>query len=560
METDWKTLTLEGDGFEAGRQHVRQAGVNTCQQGMLRFYSELLERVLRQSNAPLGDRLVRGAVTSVVLPILVRQFLLRVPTEVRDRLRGVAQETGFSASKLEQALVLPDLLPWLQGQAAHFLPMHFLREHSLPRLGCSSFVARGDRFLIGRNLDFPGVGYWDLSPVIQLRKPRSGLRSISFTSAGITVGGISGLNEAQLYVALHQHYSADVSLKGTLPFILAEAILTEATNLTQATQILRRSRLGSGWAFVLADGKTRQACVWEGASSANGVRELRDQGVLTHTNYFQSGSCRNQEFSNSARMHWDNVHRNLRMSDLLKEAGEGLTVQQAARVLSDHYDTYWNEEKIVNRTVSQAFNIQSFVLDLEAMQIWLAEGRSPVHLGEYRQYSLGEVFEGKAGRTQDSVAGFRFRSPNKETAKRSLVRGVVEGMDGNEAEALVHLKASLKETFTPEVALIAGVLSMRLEKEKEADALFSRAALTIESQWRPLKAKPPEYYEIRLYQGRLADLQGKTKLANQHYQAVSGAKDLEDTCLKRLASRRRPWSRKALNRLLLPFSTYAPFT
>ncbi len=544
-----------------GRQHAEQVGP-VCRVGMPLFYSGLMARILNQAPADFSDRVARASLKKLLDPLLVNRLLRQVPAGSLECLAGMAEGAGLNRRELEIALVLPDLLPTATGLLAHLFPTRFVEGVPGVRLGCSSFVSASDPFLIARNLDFPGVGYWDRYPVIQQSTPDSGLRSISFTSAGVALGGITGINEAQVFVAIHQHYSHTLSLTGQLPFVIGEKILRTASSLDDALAILEKSKLASSWAFILADGKTRQAAVWEATPKVHGLRRLKPgAATLTHSNFFQTPQCQPTEYAMSERMNWDNYWRKTRLDQLLKAADGNVTPAVAARAISDHLDPFWGEEKIVNRIVSQAFNIQSLVVDPVSMQAWLASGNSPIHLRDFKRFDLGEVFAGRTGATAESVPGYRFQDTSKANAKNEFILSLISALDGDESAALLKLKASLDHHFTPEVALTAAVVSMRQGELDQAERWLDKATDAIQAKLktRPGTPAPPEYFEMRLYQGRLADLQGKHVQAKAHYRFVAQAPDLKDVNLKRLARARKPYSRKKLAQLLLPYSTYAPF-
>src|SRR5262249_40440139 len=120
-----------------------------------------------------------------------------LPPMAKDRIQGVAAASALSVEELTIAMVLPDLMPILESLAGKVAPGTLIGV-SAPRFGCSSFVASGKYFLQGRNLDFPGVAYWDRYPVLQQTSLDGKLRYIGFTTAGVPIGGITGINEAQV--------------------------------------------------------------------------------------------------------------------------------------------------------------------------------------------------------------------------------------------------------------------------------------------------------------------------------------------------------------------------
>lgn len=556
-----RVIHLRGSEREQGRQHAEQVGA-ACQVGMPSFYHRLHTRLLSQQPTPWHRKALWSAAKTIVDPFLVDRLLRAVPQAYKDRLAGMAEVAQLSERQLLTALVLPDLFPLVQGGVGYILPNRFVEVAQPLRLGCSSFVSRGESFLVGRNLDFPGVGYWDRYPVLQARSPTNRLRSVSFTTAGVPIGGITGINEAQISVSIHQHYCQTVSLRGQLPFLIGETILNEASNLDEALAILKKSRLTSSWAFLVADGKRRDAFLWESTPRAQGIVRLSDrQGVLAHSNFFQTPACQAREFAATARMNWDNYWRKTRLETLVRDSDGKLTPSLAAKALSDHWDPHWEEEKILNRIVSQSFNIQSLVLEPEKMQVWFAHGNSPIHLGNFQKYDLQAILEGGSGEQPGIVPGYRFEDSRKAEAKTAFITAFIYAMDGDEPTALVHLKKSLATSFCPEVAQIAGVLCLKNEEWERAAQYFDSAVEWIEKrlQSAPGLRTPPEYYECRLFQGRTKDLQGKHGEAASHYNALIGGKDIEDRNLLRIAKRRKPFCRQDLQKLILPFSSYVPF-
>ncbi len=558
---DWKTIHLKGVDREIGRQHAEAVG-EACRIGMPKFYHDLLHRMLHRRAPKWKDRLVLGLTKALIDPVLVNRILRGVPVGFRERIAGMAEAGGLSARELNIALVLPDLGPIVQTALSRAFPARFVDGVSTVRFGCSSFVARGDRFLVGRNLDFPGVAYWDRYPIIQSLTPHNGLRSISFTTAGVPIGGITGINEAQIFVAIHQHYCRQASLSGNLPFILGERILSEARTLEDAVAILNQAKLSSSWAYVLADGKTRDAAIWEGTPKVKGLHRLSGSNdVLAHSNYFQTTACAPTEYATSARMNWDNYYRKSRLEALVREAGGALTPEMAARALSDHFDAYWGEEKVSNRTVSQSYNIQSVVVDPVNMVAWLATGNAPIHLREFRQYDLGAIFDGGEGRTEHVFPAFRFSNPEQAQAKEAFILSFVHAMDGQDEEALNWVGRSIGFHLSPEVALTGALVAMKEGEFAQAEQWLQSAAEWVQSRCEKTGQRPPpESFEIRLFQGRVADLLGKRARAQALYDAVATSPDLEDANLRRVATQQRPYRKQDLSKMLLPYSSYVPFS
>lgn len=488
--------------------------------------------------------------------VIVRRMHRNVPDWAFDRIRGMCDVSGRSMSEMSVALILPDLMPLFEVWLAKFAPHLFVPVEFPPLFGCSSFFARGDRFLFGRNLDFPGVGYWDRYPVVQVTEPERRLRYIAFTTAGVPFGGITGVNEDRLAVALHQHYSRAGNLGGKLPFLIAEHILMHARTIEEALEFLGRQKVATSWAFLIADGKSRQAVIYEAHSKAQSANRLTGQN-LAHANFYQTSQCRAHELATSARMNWDNYCRKERLEELLTEAGNGLAPERAVKILSDHFDPYWNEEKPFNRTVSQVYNIQSVLFDLEKMTAWMAEGDAPVHLRNYVELDLGALFAGKTGRTGKILEGYRFQSEQKREAKECFIRSFIHAFDGKYDLAETWLRHSLEACYLAEPALIWGVLRLKAGDFAGARAIFLEARAFLE---RKRKDKfPPEYFEILIYLARTHDLLGERELALALYSEVEKHEECGDLNLKRIAQAKKKYEARHLGRIVMPYSSYVPF-
>ena len=453
--------------------------------------------------------------------------------------------------------------PLLQAYAGRFGAVNFVDVSPPPLFGCSSFVHNGKKFLQARNLDFPGVGYWDRYPVIQMMAPKKTLRYIGFTTAGVPIAGITGVNEAQISVALHQHYCFETNLKGHLPFVIGEDILRRARNLEEALAILRNYKVASSWAFVVADGKKRRAFIYETHPKAAGVRWLDESNpTLTHSNFYQTSEPASLEYATTERMVWDNYSRSQRLKQIIEKAGDRFDIAEAVKAISDHWDPYWDTEKIMNRTVSQIYNVQSVVWDLENMKAYFAEGDAPVQLGKYFEYDMGAIFAGHSGKTGRSFDGYVFQNDNRRKAKHYFIQSFVHSFEGKTSEARSELTETLKHEDFAEVRLISGLIAMKEGDYSCASEMFKTAKESIEQEKLRLKKEvfPPEYFEIWLYWARSLDLQGKREEALKEYSGIEVHPDLKDTSIKKIVSQKKVYTRDKLDQIVMPYSSYLPFT
>ncbi len=555
-----RVLHTRGSDRKIGHEHMEKMGIPVADT-MPGFFYRFWQSVFDFKSTRRLERLGLSVGKYLIDPWLINRLFSNLPPYVRERVEGMCDVSGAKFEELATSLVLPDLLPLLQAYAGRIGQVRMVDVRMPEGLGCSSFLAKGNQFLQGRNLDFPGVAYWDRYPVIQMIEPPDGMKYIGFTTAGAPIGGITGINEAQISVALHQHYALETNLRGGLPFICGEEILKKAKTLEDAVKILQSYRFANSWAFVIADGKTQDGFLFESNPKKNKILWLSERNPIAHSNHFQLLSDTTQEYAMTTRMNWDNYCRKTRLENLTREKGNALDFKSAVTIISDHYDLYWGEEKIINRTVSQVYNIQSLVWDLGNMKVFFAEGDAPVHLRKYVEFDLGEIFSGKEGRTGQELPAFRFKNENQFKAKEAYILSFVSAFDGNYHDAEKELERCLELDFCPEAAFVAGVVSLKNGKEKTGLELFQKARKAIEDKAKEKNKTdfPPEYFESLIFEARALDLLGRRKEAKAAYAHLANHPKLLDSNLRKIAKKAGPYQRAKLDQILMPYSSFIPF-
>lgn len=557
-----KIISVQGTDYEMGRQHAEQLGEDILH-GMAPFFYRFFKQVLNPTGLSSLETFGLKVMSKGIGPFLVGKLVSQIPPHLRERIRGISEGSKLPEKIFLTAFVLPDLLPMLQAHWIRLKPHLAVPVTSPPLFGCSSFVAKGAQFLQGRNLDFPGVSYWDRYPVLQLTSPDKGFRYVGITSAGVPLGGISGINEEGISVAIHQHYSLQTNWKGTLPFVIAEKILNEADSLKKALDILNEASLASSWAFVVADGKTQDAFIFESNPEKKGIRWLADEGnLLSHSNFYQSDTCKRKDYATTERMNWDNFWRKSTLEKIIREQLAQLTPEIAVKALSDHTDGFWGEEKTVNRTISQVYNIQSYVIDPKQLKIYLAEGDCPIHLGSYQEYDLKALFAGQDAKTEVCLKPYSFQDPSRKKAKEEYILSFVSAFDQDFPLAYSRLQKSLESCFVPEAALVSALVNMRCGGSLGTSLeLLEKAQFEIEMKMhaKGVNHFPPEYFEILIYQARAYDLKGDRIEAKRLYKKIEEHPDLRDQNIFKLAQLAKEYTRKKLGRMIMPYSTYIPF-
>ena len=157
---------------------------------------------------------------------------------------------------------------------------------------CSALVVIGDRsenggILLGRNLDFPSLGYvHEYSLVTVYRSPEKR----TFASVGFPglVGCLSGMNDAGLCLGVLEICHVKTGEKrfdaGGIPFALCyRRILEECKTVEEAEKLLRSMKRTTLTSLAISDPK--RAVVFEITPQSVVVRQPED-GICSCTNHF----------------------------------------------------------------------------------------------------------------------------------------------------------------------------------------------------------------------------------------------------------------------------------
>ncbi|MBI1859793.1 MAG: hypothetical protein HYR96_02610 [Deltaproteobacteria bacterium] len=152
-----RVLHLSGTPYEVGRQHAEAVGEEIVQ-GMAGFYSSFWNRMMNPELAG-ARKLIFSIVGKLIDPLLIGRLAGQLPETARALIAGLSGGDDRRYRELVRSTVLPDMMPILLSMSAQLRPLSVIPASDPPLFGCSSFFAKGDSLLRGRNLDFPGVAY-----------------------------------------------------------------------------------------------------------------------------------------------------------------------------------------------------------------------------------------------------------------------------------------------------------------------------------------------------------------------------------------------------------------
>ncbi len=304
-------LYLTGKPEDRARQMGAMRGISPA---VIDYFSHKIIRTVQPSY-------LRSPFT-LALNQIVRLLHRRVPGPWAEELDALAAGFGLDSIELKRAASLPDIATMLQGVSAGSAG------------GCTS-VAWKDKnghFVMGRNLDFGGVGAWDAHPLLVVVSPEAGsaeLKHLVFSAHGMPWGGITGVNEAGISFAVHQNYTRDQSLSGLPMVLLGEMVLRKARTLEEAVEILRANRPPALWTFVLTDIFRGRSMAVESSSRHFAVRESESE--LVQTNHVHDPEIRKWE-NMLLPDKTNSVYRHEKAMAML--GGSAATASAAAEILS----------------------------------------------------------------------------------------------------------------------------------------------------------------------------------------------------------------------------------
>jgi len=278
-------LHLEGTGYEMGFQHGYLMGAAVAKVASDEFFIDIGRDYISMLG-PLGpvieDLLLteigkRMGVNTGIMPadfvidffkMVAKQNEKYIPKEYLDEMHGIvdgAKAAGVNLNYDDILLVnvgfdallsvgYPIATPLLEAAAKAGQLINGLR------LSCNAFVMDGnatigDNLFLGRDFMFSGPGFTDYPVIFEIYgKGRN--RIVSVGVAGI-VGVIAGMNEKGLGIGMDMVPSIDCTPTdvgmGTL--LTARDVMAKANELSEAVSMIKKSKRGVSWLYILADGK-----------------------------------------------------------------------------------------------------------------------------------------------------------------------------------------------------------------------------------------------------------------------------------------------------------------
>ena len=510
VQGNLRILTLEGSGYQMGRQHG-EALREEIHQGVLPFFGNYTEFDAHLRKLPEANRRAVAAQLDREIFDRLRPF---VPQVYLDELRGIAEGAGLPSEVVLRGNFLSELL---QITVKQQVPSEGVEAGA----GCTGFAVAGPAtrdggLLHGKNTDYRGTGVWDRFPVLLLSKPADGFAYVRGTSAGL-IKCNTCMNEHGITLGGHFLFSTDVAADGVAFTILENEIMRRAANLREAISIVEEGPRAGAFAFILSDGKTGEAVALECTRAEVSQRWLSDGAVFMSNVCTASDSQKQRDILLQASVGRNPLSRWRRIGDLITEHHGAIDLDTALRFLGDHYDEASGRERGAAHTIASIASVTSVLLRPERREIWMGVGPVPAANNPFLGFDCRAAL---AGRGEIEFLGRRSGNPFGEDARLRAVHRYAEAAclydrSPGEVDAMLKLLHEALEVDPQEPVYPRMIARLHLlaNDPDPAEAMLRRA-LAIPAQG------PSELAEAWLLLGYGCDLRKAREDARDAYRRV----------------------------------------
>ncbi|HEY9631220.1 MAG TPA: C45 family peptidase [Coleofasciculaceae cyanobacterium] len=373
-----KVVWLQGTPYEMGYQH-----------GTL----------LHDEIASLGEEVMGALRFSGRGLALGRLAMRRSFPDVIEECRGLSDATQDIGMTMDACMVLA-YADVYQEQFAYLLPEILFHE------GCAGFVSMGDASIDGhlyhaRTLDNNNkpIDYWIKNPTVFIRQPSDGIPHV-FTGIPGAVWPNSGFNAEGVSISLdtaHPRTFDDISLKGASNVQLMAKIMKQAHSYEEAKALMSTWEHARANLILIADGKSKQAGVFEILGRELGIREVSNNGTLYMTNHFVAPETAGKDPDPAA----SSLSRYKRLQQVFDREGAytnygQFNAEAMVKVLRDRTDPATLQVSplsVYDDDVSVGGNgsMRQELFDNDRLLFWVAGGSVPIPENPFVCFSFGEM-------------------------------------------------------------------------------------------------------------------------------------------------------------------------
>lgn len=516
--------SVESMAYQLGQRTLRDVHA-----GSISFFADYVERVLK--NSPIHK--AAGALQWATHRWVTRKLRQNIPGEFKKAIHAFSEGSLIPIDTLYDAFLMPETFLWLVG--TYHKRLGTVRSHGLgapPTFGCTSAIVRppgAQSTLHGRNFDYFGIDYWDQYATIVFYHPDDGIDYVSVSTAGFIGGGITSMNAAGLTFAVHQHVVDHFNLSGVPVGIAGDEVMRRAHTIEEAVSILRDYPPVAGWTYVMSEGDTGRAAIYEVAPGRENLYFLPEsQPALGYANVYWGSDFKTTEIDYYPEFRRANYARQQRTQEMLNELtrqdrpAEALDI---AKILGDCTCPETGQTRLFGPTIAAAHTVASVVFDPENRRLWVGTGRSPTSRRWFVPFTLGMNGDTNHGSPDPRVQPFTA-FPNWEDGLHGRAFDLYRHAchlfwEGESDERLLIMIEYALALYPqePNLQILAGLLALRIQRGTRAEGAFRRALDII--------SDPSRQAEVQIFLAWALDLQGQRTAARHIYQKVSKDKAAE---------------------------------
>ena len=285
----------------------------------------------------------------------------------------------------------PSFSRGLQYHALHDVSQYLI-DNPLVRpiqVGCTAVAVGGQRsrdghLLVGRLFDFEGGPRFDQDKVVFTVEPDHGYPFMHVCWGGMS-GGVTGLNQAGLWVSINAAVTAGQSFVGRPIVMVVRDVLQHCRTLDEAVAVITAAPVFVSDGVLLASRDEQRVIVVEKGPTGVAVRAWKDD-VLVSTNHFLADEWAADTRNHERILHGTTTVRMQRVNQLLTRQAQH-DPQSLTALLRDHRGLDDLAVGFGNRsTINAWIGAHLVVADITAGIMWVSE---PWHgLGVMRPFDV----------------------------------------------------------------------------------------------------------------------------------------------------------------------------
>ncbi len=379
----------------------------------------------------------------------------------------------------------------LNYHAAHDISYMMIDNPLISKAGCTAFGAWGSatengHLITGRNFDWEAADVFSRDRIVIMCEPNDGIPFISVAWASMA-GVVSGMNRAGVSITINGAPSSLPGETATPVAMVARDVLQKASNLTNALDIIRNTRVFVSTLWLIGSKADGKFVVVEKTPKAMNIREPEGDSIVS-ANHFQTEKLKDDDRNLRYIQEATSTPRYARMSELIQTNRGAINASRTAAMLRDRLlpgGTFAGNGH--RATLNALIATHATVMDLTEGIFWAAT--PPNQLGKFVAFDVNDFDRELPALTiavDPMLASGEFEKA--KTAHQALIEGrrALKKGDGNTALAAADKAEANNPGFYQNADLKGRALLLLNRNAEGIQAL--QAALTAQPAFQSEKA------------------------------------------------------------------------